>query len=154
MGQPMSAGLNYIANIVHYSMWVFLLLGMEAIRTYRTNPYLIIGTHHIPTWTTPLLMIFVVAVLIPRTSFLGHLCGVAVGYLGMSPLLALSSLTFYLPRVYSWLGICQVPGTSRVGAPLDRVTPQPTCHLTSLCERRSEDVWPIWGAAIEQPTRQ
>lgn len=61
---------------------MFLLLGMEAIRTYKTNPYLVIGTVHIPTWTTPLLLILVVAALVPRTSFLGHLCGVIVGYAG------------------------------------------------------------------------
>ncbi|KND90777.1 Rhomboid protein 2 [Tolypocladium ophioglossoides CBS 100239] len=63
------------------SMWVFLLLGMEAIRTYRSNPHLIIATYHIPTWTTPLLMTIVVAALIPNTSLLGHLCGVSVGYI-------------------------------------------------------------------------
>lgn len=66
-----------------HSMWVFLLLGIEAVRTYKQNPYLIIGTHHIPTWTTPLLLILVVAALIPNTSLLGHLCGVGVGYIGM-----------------------------------------------------------------------
>ncbi|KAH0493325.1 hypothetical protein MKX07_006862 [Trichoderma sp. CBMAI-0711] len=73
------------------SMWVFLLLGMEAIRTYKSNPYLVIGTYHLPTWTTPLLMIVVVAALVPNTSLLGHLCGVAVGYvagLGYVKLLA------------------------------------------------------------------
>lgn len=63
------------------SVWVFLLLGMEAIRTYRSNPHLVIATYHIPTWTTPLLMIIVVAALVPNTSLLGHLCGVAVGYI-------------------------------------------------------------------------
>jgi len=57
---------------------------MEAIRNYRTHPHLVIGTHHIPTWTTPLLLIFVVAVLVPGTSLLGHLCGLAVGYICMS----------------------------------------------------------------------
>ncbi|KAF7563719.1 hypothetical protein G7046_g360 [Stylonectria norvegica] len=62
------------------SMWVFLLLGMESIRTYKTNPYFVIATHHIPTWTTPLAMILVTAALIPNTSLLGHLCGVGVGY--------------------------------------------------------------------------
>ncbi|KAJ6439957.1 GPI transamidase component GAA1 [Purpureocillium lavendulum] len=67
--------------IMGASIWVFLLLGAEAIRTYRSNPHLVIATYHIPTWTTPLLMIFVVAVLIPHTSLLGHLCGVGVGYL-------------------------------------------------------------------------
>lgn len=64
-------------------MWVFLLLGMEAIRTYKQNPYLVIGTYQLPTWTTPLLMIVVVAALLPSTSLLGHLCGVGVGYIGM-----------------------------------------------------------------------
>ncbi len=65
------------------SIWVFLLLGMEAIRTYRANPHLVIGTHHIPTWTTPLLFVVVVAALVPNTSLLGHLCGLGVGYIGM-----------------------------------------------------------------------
>ncbi len=63
------------------SIWVFLLLGIEAIRTYRLNPYLIIGTHQVPTWTTPLFVVLVVSALVPNTSLLGHLCGLAVGYL-------------------------------------------------------------------------
>ncbi|TDZ35113.1 Rhomboid protein 2 [Colletotrichum spinosum] len=63
------------------SIWVFLLLGVEAIRTYKTNPYLTIATHSIPTWTTPLILILVVTALVPGTSLLGHLCGVLVGYL-------------------------------------------------------------------------
>jgi len=67
--------------IMGASMWVFLLLGMEAIRTYRSNPHLVIGTHQIPTWITPLALTLVVAALVPKTSFLGHICGVGVGYL-------------------------------------------------------------------------
>lgn len=35
----------------------------------------------IPTWITPLALIVVTSVLLPNTSFLGHLCAVAVGYL-------------------------------------------------------------------------
>lgn len=35
----------------------------------------------IPTWTTPLILTVVVSVLVGGTSFLGHLCGLAVGYL-------------------------------------------------------------------------
>lgn len=66
--------------VIGASVWVFLLLGMEAIRTFKTNPYLVIGTHHIPTWTMPLLMMLVVGALVPRTSLLGHLCGIIVGY--------------------------------------------------------------------------
>lgn len=64
------------------SIWVFLLLGMEAIRTYKSNPYLIIATHQIPTWTIPLMLVAVVAALVPGSSLLGHLCGLAVGYIG------------------------------------------------------------------------
>ncbi|ODA77129.1 hypothetical protein RJ55_07647 [Drechmeria coniospora] len=63
------------------SMWVFLLLGTEAIRTYRSNPHFVIGTYCIPTWTTPLLLIIVVAALMPNTSLLGHLSGLGVGYI-------------------------------------------------------------------------
>ncbi|KAF4983814.1 hypothetical protein FZEAL_851 [Fusarium zealandicum] len=63
------------------SMWVFVLLAMESIRTYKSNPHFVIGTVHIPTWTTPLIMCLVVAALIPRTTLLGHLCSVAVGYI-------------------------------------------------------------------------
>jgi len=62
------------------SIWVFLLLGIEAIRTYKVNPYLVVGTHNIPTWTSPLALLLCVAALVPSSSFLGHLCGLAVGY--------------------------------------------------------------------------
>ncbi|KAK0611165.1 Gaa1-like protein [Immersiella caudata] len=62
------------------SIWVFLLLGIEAIRTYKLNPYLVVGTHNIPTWTSPIAILLCVAALVPSSSFLGHLCGLAVGY--------------------------------------------------------------------------
>ncbi|KAK3391615.1 rhomboid protein 2 [Sordaria brevicollis] len=62
------------------SMWVFLLLGAEAIRTYKTNPYFTISTYNIPTWLTPLLLVVVTAALLPSSSFLGHLAGLLVGY--------------------------------------------------------------------------
>ncbi|GKT63745.1 rhomboid protein 2 [Colletotrichum tofieldiae] len=68
-------------GVMGASIWVFLLLGMEAIRTYKTNPQLTIATYSIPTWTMPLILILVVTALVPGTSLLGHLCGVLVGYL-------------------------------------------------------------------------
>jgi hypothetical protein len=67
-----------------FSIWVFMLLGMEAIKTYRINPYFELGTTRIPTWTTPLILVLFVFVLIPHTSLLGHLCGLGVGYLCQS----------------------------------------------------------------------
>ncbi|KAJ4415532.1 putative rhomboid protease, partial [Gnomoniopsis sp. IMI 355080] len=62
------------------SVWVFLLLAVEAMRTYRTNPYFTIASVNIPTWTTPLIIVAVVSALVPSASFLGHLAGLAVGY--------------------------------------------------------------------------
>lgn len=64
-----------------YSLWVFMLLGIEAIKTYRVNPSFTIGTYQIPTWTTPLILAFFVTFLVPNTSLLGHLCGISVGYI-------------------------------------------------------------------------
>lgn len=63
------------------SVWFFLLLGMEAIRTYKMNPYFTIATYNIPTWTTPLFLMMVISALVPSSSLLGHLCGLAVGYI-------------------------------------------------------------------------
>ncbi|KAJ2897847.1 rhomboid protein 2 [Zalerion maritima] len=67
-------------GVMGASLWVFLLMGVESIRTYRANPYLMIASYRIPTWTMPLVMILIVAALIPNTSTLGHLCGLGVGY--------------------------------------------------------------------------
>lgn len=67
--------------IIGASIWVFLLLCIEAIKTYRQNPAFKIGDYAIPTWTSPLFIIFVIHFLVPNTSLLGHLCGAVVGYL-------------------------------------------------------------------------
>ena len=69
------------AAVVGSSVWVFLLLGAESIKTYRANPYFEIAGYRVPTWTTPLALCIVVSVLMSGTSLLGHLCGLAVGYL-------------------------------------------------------------------------
>ncbi|KAL9031228.1 MAG: hypothetical protein Q9196_000728 [Gyalolechia fulgens] len=63
------------------SIWVFVLLGVEGIKTFKSYPYLTISTYQIPTWTTPLIILLFTTVLIPNTSFFGHLCSVGVGYI-------------------------------------------------------------------------
>ncbi|OAL30732.1 hypothetical protein AYO22_01352 [Fonsecaea multimorphosa] len=63
------------------SIWVFLLLAAEAIKTYRANPYLEIADQKIPTWISPLVILVVTSILIPNASFLGHLSGCITGYL-------------------------------------------------------------------------
>ncbi|KAK7520043.1 hypothetical protein IWZ03DRAFT_128159 [Phyllosticta citriasiana] len=63
------------------SVWVFLLLAVEAVKAHRANPYFSIGPYKVPTWTTPLFIILVTSFLIPNTSLIGHLCGAAIGFL-------------------------------------------------------------------------
>jgi glycosylphosphatidylinositol transamidase len=79
------------------SIWVFLLLGSEAIKTYKSHPNfrydygfpitvsfltsLSLGPYKIPTWTSPMLACVVVSILISNVSFLGHMCAILVGYL-------------------------------------------------------------------------
>jgi len=78
--------------VVGASIWVFLLLGFEAIKTFRVNPYFSLGTLKIPTWTTPLFLLIVVSALVSGASFLGHTCGVLFGYL-----LGLGYLKIFVP---------------------------------------------------------
>ncbi|KAG4439555.1 hypothetical protein IFR05_004954 [Cadophora sp. M221] len=67
-------------TILGASIWVFTLIAMEAVKTYKSNPYFMLGTTQIPTWITPFVMVLFVSVLVPNTSFLGHVCGLAFGY--------------------------------------------------------------------------
>jgi len=82
------------------SVWVFLLLGSEAIKTFRSNPYFSLGIYRIPTWTTPLFASFFVSVLVSNTSLLGHICAVVVGYL-----LGLGYLKVFAPpeKILRWI---------------------------------------------------
>ncbi|KAK0750457.1 Gaa1-like protein [Schizothecium vesticola] len=63
------------------SIWVFLLLGIEAMKAYRANPSFKVGPYSIPTWTSPIGILLAMAALVPSSSFLGHLSGLVVGYL-------------------------------------------------------------------------
>lgn len=62
------------------SLWVFLLLGHEAIKAWRNNPSFNINTVSIPTYTLPLFALVVSAVMLPNVGFLSHLCALGVGY--------------------------------------------------------------------------
>ncbi len=72
--------LGFNTAVLGASLWVFLLLAVEATKTHKTNPSFPVGTVNIPTWATPLILAVVIAVMVPNTSFLGHLCGLAIGY--------------------------------------------------------------------------
>lgn len=72
--------LKMDTQILGASIWVFTLLAIEAMKTFQTYPHFMLGSMPIPTWISPLVMAIFVSVLIPNTSFLGHLCGLAFGY--------------------------------------------------------------------------
>lgn len=86
--------------IVGASVWVFLLLASEAIRTFKSNPYFALGTYKIPTWTSPLIACVFVSLLVPNTSLLGHICAIFVGYL-----LGLGYLKVFVPpeKILRWI---------------------------------------------------
>ncbi|KAJ6126694.1 Gaa1-like protein [Penicillium sp. IBT 18751x] len=86
--------------VIGASVWVFLLLGSEAIRTYKTNPHFSLGPYKIPTWTSPLFACVVLSILVSNVSFLGHLCAIAVGYL-----FGLGYLKVFVPpeKVLRWI---------------------------------------------------
>ncbi|RMZ85408.1 hypothetical protein DV737_g800, partial [Chaetothyriales sp. CBS 132003] len=72
--------LGWDTPVVGASMWIFLLLAVESIKTWRSNPTLSIGDIRIPTWIWPAVLCVVTSILISNTSFLGHACGVLIGY--------------------------------------------------------------------------
>lgn len=92
--------LHRNAAVVGASVWVFLLLGSESIRTFKSNPYFSLGTIKIPTWTSPLVACALVSILMSNTSFLGHLCAILVGYL-----LGLGYLKVFVPpeKILRWI---------------------------------------------------
>lgn len=92
---PVSASTNLVCSV-----WVFLLLAAESIKTFKQNPNFALGPYNIPTWTAPLILNLFVAVLVPNTSFLGHLCSLAIGYLW-----GLGYIKFLVPneKILRWI---------------------------------------------------
>ena len=80
-------------------------------------------------------MILVVAAIVPKTSLLGHLCGVAVGYIGNCFACRIHLSYYPLMQKRSWPRLCQVHRASGMGSSLGRITVEPTCKVAALCER-------------------
>ncbi|KAJ5871282.1 uncharacterized protein N7529_003635 [Penicillium soppii] len=92
--------LHRNTSVVGASVWAFLLLGSEAIKTYKSHPNFSLGPYKIPTWTSPLVACVVVSVLLSNVSFLGHMCAILVGYL-----LGLGYLKVFVPpeKILRWI---------------------------------------------------
>ncbi|KAF7713655.1 GPI transamidase component GAA1 [Penicillium ucsense] len=87
-------------QVIGSSVWVFLLLGSEAIRTFKSSPYFSLGPYKIPTWTSPLFACAVLSILVSSASFLGHICAILIGYL-----FGLGYLKVFVPpeKVLRWI---------------------------------------------------
>ncbi|ODQ56424.1 hypothetical protein SAICODRAFT_4604 [Saitoella complicata NRRL Y-17804] len=63
------------------SGWVFTLLAIEAVQNAAIRPQITGYGFSIPTQSTPFLILIVTWIIIPSSSFLGHVGGLLVGYL-------------------------------------------------------------------------
>lgn len=120
---------------------------MEAVKTYKSNPYFMLGTTQIPTWITPFVMVLFVSFLIPNTSFLGHVCGLAFGYGCKLRRPTLKCRTDC--NRGTW--ISQIPRTTRLGFTMDWRKIKSARKTTSLCLCRSEDLRTIRCSANHEP---
>jgi membrane associated rhomboid family serine protease len=62
------------------SMWIFILLSSRFVHMAQATPHITLITYNIPTLAIPLLFVLLTAILVPHTSLLGHVLGVATGY--------------------------------------------------------------------------
>ena len=69
---------------MHYSVWIYLLLACEAIKTYRANPSFKLGPYAIPTYLYPLPLLVISHFLLPLSlttdSIILNLCSCGIGY--------------------------------------------------------------------------
>lgn len=66
------------------SVWIFLLLCCEAIKTYRANPSFKLGSYVVPTYLYPLPLLLITHFLLPLSlttdSIILNLCACGIGY--------------------------------------------------------------------------
>jgi membrane associated rhomboid family serine protease len=72
--------LRHDTSVQGASLWVFILLSARFVHMAQATPHITLITYKIPTIIIPLLLVLITAILIPHTSLLGHLLGVATGY--------------------------------------------------------------------------
>ena len=114
---------------------------MEAVKTYKTNPFFMLGDVKIPTWITPLVLVVFVSVLVPNTSLLGHLCGLLFGYGCNLPLPISSNQQAY--RRLRGPRVPEIPCTSREDTEMVRRKDESAWKTTTLRFSRPEDLWPF-----------
>lgn len=122
---------------------------MEAIKAYRSNPNFVLGTAQIPTWSTPLVLVLFVTFLIPNTSFLGHLCGLGVGYLCKSASLCIMAVA--VADRSSRTRLPEIPRTTRKGASMAGRQDEPSRKAATLRIGGSKDIRQIRRVTYHDP---
>ncbi|KAK9469855.1 hypothetical protein V1512DRAFT_20077 [Lipomyces arxii] len=93
--------LLFSSNVVTLgaSGWVFSLMAYFALKDYAVRQTIYLNQSiQIPTWSTPVLTLLLIALLLPGSSFWGHLYGLLVGYaygLGYIPVARLPAQLVY-----------------------------------------------------------
>lgn len=94
---------NSPVSILGASGWVFTLMSYFAYKESLISPvYQITPTTKFPTLLTPFIPLVLIAVLVPGSSFVGHLAAIVTGYI-----LALGYLKILLPpsRIIQWIEV-------------------------------------------------
>ncbi|CDO56157.1 similar to Saccharomyces cerevisiae YPL246C RBD2 Possible rhomboid protease [Geotrichum candidum] len=90
------------ASVLGSSAWVFSFMGYFTYLEQSAMPTTsITGNFKIPTWTKPFIVLIVTAIILPGSSFLGHLLGLVFGFL-----LAMGKLKFMVEppgKVILWI---------------------------------------------------
>lgn len=70
--------------LINRSVWIYLLLSCEAIKTFRANPSFKLGPYAIPTYLYPLPLLVISHFLLPISlttdSIILNLCACGIGY--------------------------------------------------------------------------
>jgi membrane associated rhomboid family serine protease len=90
------------ASVLGSSAWVFSFMGYFTFLEQSAMPTTsITANFKIPTWTKPFIVLIVTAIILPGSSFLGHLLGLVFGFL-----LAMGKLKFMVEppgKVILWI---------------------------------------------------
>ena len=106
-----------------------------------------IAGQKIPTWITPLVLLVVIWILIPNTSFLGHLSGCITGYLCKLRLSPLPCSGFVL-TVHRGPWLHSIFSTTGESLAVDWGKTEFAWTTSALRICRPEDIWKIWCSSL------
>jgi len=96
LGRLLHATIEYeLYCSVGFSGVIFSLLVLETVASPNTTRS-IFGMCEVPAWTYPWVLLLLLSFMIPNVSFVGHLCGILLGYMYAKGLLNFFNVTAFL----------------------------------------------------------